>query len=342
MKKYTYILAAALTFVACAKEENKIDEPIVEPSTNIEVEEPAQEVHELFVSIEDIVDADTKAAISVLDGSFTWTTGDHIAVKTSTNDVYDFTATADGAAVRFTYTGSMNGTPVEVKYPYTADFSDTAIPTALASLTGALGASAIRLAGTITDNSVTLTHQHAFMKVSFTNVPMFANAVVFDGNVNDVTVSGISLGSRGEVTAYIPVDASTTSYTVYVKDDNDNTILSKSTTKAKTFTAGTIKNMKPVDVDGHVFVFNDNNKVNQARFFATDGTTIDYGTNSYITLNVLSDGNTKWCILPTSNSWTETGDPVCLQVFKGDDYVSATDAIWLYRDFTFDTTEIVL
>lgn len=330
MKKYIYILAAVAALASCAKEASINDDLA---ATN------GSDIHELFVSIPDLVDADTKAAISSTDGTFTWTAGDAIAVKTTTGDVYQFTAETGGSqSARFTYTGTMNGTPAEVKYPYTADFSDTALPTEIASLTGALGADAIRMSGTISDNAVTLSHQNALLKVTFTNVPTFANKVVFDGDVNDVTVSGISLGSRGTVVAYIPVDASTTTFTVSVQDNNSHNIATKSTTSAKSFTAGTIKNMKPVDVDGHIFVFNDNDKVDEARFFATDGSTIDWETKSFLTLNVLSDGTTKWCILPTL-SWSKTGDPVCLQVFKNGTYVSASDAVWLYRDFTFDTTE---
>jgi len=330
MKKYIYILAAVAALASCAKEASINDDLA---ATN------GSDIHELFVSIPDLVDADTKAAISSTDGTFTWTAGDAIAVKTTTGDVYQFTAETGGSqSARFTYTGTMNGTPADVKYPYTADFSDTALPTEIASLTGALGADAIRMSGTISDNAVTLSHQNALLKVTFTNVPTFANKVVFDGDVNDVTVSGISLGSRGTVVAYIPVDASTTTFTVSVQDDNSHYIATKSTTSAKSFTAGTIKNMKPVDVDGHIFVFNDDDKVDEARFFATDGSTINYGTYSYLTLNVLSDGTTKWCILPTSNSWSETGDPVCLQVWKNDAYVSSSECVYLYRDFTFDTS----
>ncbi len=330
MKKILYFLPLLAFLTACDKE------ALVNEDVNNETN---GEVHELFVSIADMADADTKAAISSTDGTFTWTAGDAIAVKTSTNDVYQFTAQTGGSAsARFTYTGAMNGTPAQVKYPYTADFSNTALPTEIASLTGALAAGAIRMSGTISENSVTLSHTNALMKVKFTNVPTFASKIVFDGDVNDVTISGISLGSRGNVVAYIPVDAATTSFTVTLKDDNNNTIATKSTT-SKSFTAGTIKNMKAVDVEGWVFTFDDAyDYADQAKFFSSSGwsdSEPNYSNEKDLTLNTLSDGTTKWCILEANGSWIQSGYFVCLQIFKGGSYMTATKGLCLKRDFDF-------
>lgn len=332
MKKYIYIFAALAAIVSCAKE-NTVNE---EETLNTDSK---SDVHELFVTIADLADADTKAEIAVADGSFTWTVGDAIAVKTTTNDIYKFTAETGGtASARFTYTGEMNGTPAYVKYPYTADFSDTDLPTSISGLTAALTADNIRMEGTISDNTVTLSHQNALLKVTFTNVPTFADHLVFDGDVNDVTISGISLGSRGTVTAFIPVDASTTTFTVRVEDDKNNPIVSKATT-SKTFTAGTLKKMSSVDVEGWVFTFDDaNNYADQAKFFSSSGWSSsepDYSKEKDLTLNTLSDGTTKWCILEANGSWIQSGYFVCLQIFKDSSFQTVTKGLCLKRDFDF-------
>ena len=345
MKKYAYILASALAFAACNKEGNEVNNPIADPATNNNVEVTDPQVHELFVSIQEVVDADTKAAITEGTGAFTWAEGDHIAVKTTTNDVYQFTAASGGASVRFTYTGEMNGTPQEVKYPYTADFSDTALPTEIASLTGALGADAIRLAGTVSENSVFLAHQHAFMRVTFNDVPTFASSIVFDGNVNDVTISFTPLGSKGQVVAYIPVAATTTSYSVSLKDNssNHNIIIQRSST-GKSFTAGRLKNMRAVKVgnivtltdnsgwtssaDPNLYVFNDTNN-----FIAKPGNAYPYK------LNRLDDG-TLYVVMPyLEASWTSYGNNVKLK-FQTDPYIgehtSQTDCYAIYRDLDIE------
>lgn len=336
MKKYIYIFAAFAAIISCSKEAL-----IDDTTTSIE----GQEVHELFVSISDIVDAETKASINETDGKFTWAAGDFVAVKTTTNDIYKFTAASSGNSVRFTYTGTMNGTPAYVKYPYTADFSDTDLPTAIGSLTGALDAANIRMEGAVAANSVTLTHQNALMRVTFTNVPTFANSLVFDGDVNDVTISGISLGSKGSVVAYIPVDDATTSFTVSLMDTNNNVIVERSTS-AKTFTAGTLKNMAATNL-GSCFMFTGSNKANVVKVKCTQklADTDSYGSNNYTwTANALANGD-KYIVLPDPLVWTwleEDIDAVRVDVYNGvgdendgrGTWVAATDNLYL-RDITF-------
>ena len=254
MKKYIYVFAAFAAIVSCSKENTVNEENNLDANSK-------KDVHELFVTISDLTDADTKATIAEADGTFTWTAGDAIAVKTTTNDVYEFTAETGGSAsARFTYTGEMNGTPAYVKYPYTADFSDTALPTSISGLTTALTAANIRMEGTITDNAVTLTHQNALLKVSFTNVPTFASKVSFvstaTGYEQNITVSGISLGSKGNVVAYIPVKPGSYSFSVNLIDSADNTMISKTTASAKTFTAGTLKKMTAIPLGTLVMMSN--------------------------------------------------------------------------------------
>ena len=184
--------------------------------------------------------------------------------------------------------------------------------------------------GTISNNAVTLSYVGAFLKLRFTNAPTFASKIVFDGDVSDVTVSGISLSERGEIVAYLPVDADNKAYTVSLTDDNDNVILTRSTT-GKEFTAGTLKKMKPLDIPGTVFIFNDEHGVDEARFFKhTDQDNIDWNTNEYIQLNNLGSGTQKWCIL-SGVDWFMA----CLQMWANGSHVTATDGIFLYRDFTF-------
>nr|MCR5019357.1 hypothetical protein [Bacteroidales bacterium] len=126
-------------------------------------------------------------------------------------------------------------------------------------------------------------------------------------------------------------------FTFKLLDNNDNIIIEKHKNSV-TLENGKYYTTPTISVDGTVFIFDDDDKVDQAKFFKTNGTTIDYTKGSVIDLNALEDG-TKWCILPTSNDWSKKGQPVCLQVFKGGNFVSSTEAVWLYRNFSFDTTE---
>ena len=186
------------------------------------------------------------------------------------------------------------------------------------------------MTGTISNNAVNLTYPNAFLKLTFGNVPAFANKLVFDGDVNDVTVS-LSLSERGDVVAYIPVAPTTTSFTVSIEDDNNNVIYTKSTSN-KAFAAGNLKKLKPLYVNGIVFTFNDSlNQVDEARFFKSTGDATEWGTKEYITLNLLSGGVVKWCILPDNLGWYMA----CLQMFKNGGYINSTDCIYLYRDFSF-------
>ena len=330
MKKTLFFLAGILAIAACTKEQEPDSAEVLESVVD---EGP---VHELFVSISDLTDEDAllpdselKAAISEVDGSFTWTAGDEIAVKNSDNTVYKFVATGSGKSTRFTYTGNMTGTPTSVVFPYTSD-ATTSLPISLTGPKACLAAEGIRMTGTISNNAVTLSYPYAFLKLSFGNVPAFASKLVFDGNVNDVTVS-LSLSERGDVVAYIPVAPSTTSFTVSIEDDNNNVIYTKSTS-GKTFAAGNLKKLKPLNVNGIVFTFNDSgNRVDEARFFKiSEGTTV-WSDYKYISLSELSTGGVKWCILPNDEGW----EAVCLQMWKSGSYITATDYIFLDREFSF-------
>ena len=346
MKRFFLILAAIAALVSCSKEGVAEEDATLTPKEG-------DDVHELFVSIADLTDADTKATISSADGSFTWTSGDQIAVKTTTNDVYCFTASGNGNSVRFTYTGSMNGTPKEVKFPYTADFSDTALPTEITGLDGGLGATGIRMEGTVVSNAVTMHHTNALLKVSFTNVPTFANKIVFDGDVNDVTITFTPLVSKGTISAYIPVDESTTAFTVSLIDNStdENTIFQKSTT-SKSFTAGTIKNMAPLTV-GHIITIN-RGTWDYTYLQIWNGTY--NGTNSYefrlatsggeypYRLNVLSSTVYYVVIDPSihlnksSAVWISEGLDIGVSFQKTSgsaEYRSYTNCVYLCRDIEF-------
>lgn len=333
MKKYIYIFAALAAIVSCAKE-NTVNE---EETLNTDSK---SDVHELFVTIADLADADTKAEIAVADGSFTWTVGDAIAVKTTTNNIYEFTAETGGtASARFTYTGEMNGTPAYVKYPYTADFSDTDLPTAISGLTAALTADNIRMEGTITDNAVTLTHQNALLKVTFTNVPTFASKVSFvstaSGYEQTITVSGVSLGSKGDVVAYIPVKPGSYAFTVSLIDSADNTMISKTTASAKTFTAGTLKKMTSVPLGTLVMMSNAGgsyggfSKMKVYNWWEGGS----HNLTSPLAQITISETVYGYYFLPADLS---VGKEVNIKVENGDDSSKSTQTVvYNLRDFTF-------
>ena len=342
MKKYTIILAALFAFVACSKEVT-VDEPSSDST-------PANgEVHELFVALPSLSDVDTKASINVANGKFSWKAGDAIAVTTSSSVVYEFTAAADGAdgeAVRFTYSGPMNGTPATITYPYRADGNSTALPTEIPSLTGALSAAYIRLHGTVTDNSATLEYENAFLKVTFTNVPTFARSIFFDGTADDVTISGISLAEKGDVVAYIPVSASNTGFTVSIRDKNSNIITAKATSSAKSFTNGTIKNMKPVPV-GKVITINDDASKGwgELAIWQASNSSNNYRfktVQSYpAKLNELDDGVYYAVINLHESGFAWAVDGVDLAVSYEESYGGSgcsTSKVFLDRDLVFSST----
>ncbi len=261
MKKIYIVLFGIITLLSCSKEintpetiqgDNTIDNPVT---------------YELFATISDV----TKAEIDESTGAFTWDTwdvgdsGDEIAVKTNTGKVYKFKAAEinEKGVARFVYTGTaaIDGTPTSAVYPYTED-ATCSLPTALNGLTAALG-DGIRLTGKIAEGkSITFSHANALLKVNFNYVPTKAKKISFDGNVNDVVVSGISLTSLGSVSAYIPVDTTTTSFTVSILDSSDNLIFEKKSSTGKSFTAGTLKTLKSVDLPTDVYtIVGDNTTV---------------------------------------------------------------------------------
>ena len=331
MKKYTCIFAAALAFAACTKEANQIDEPIAEPANS--------EVHELFVSLPEITDDETKASINVADGKFSWAAGDQIAVVTSTSDVYAFTASADGASVRFTYTGEMNGTPETIKYPYKSDGTSTDLPTSISGLTGALESDNIRLTGTVTSNSATLSYENAFLKVTFTNVPTFASKISFSsvdsGYEQNITVSGITLADKGSVVAYFPVKAGSYSFTVSLIDSEDHTMFSQATTSAKTLVAGSLKKLASLPMGTLIMMSNSGSSYGGFSKMKVynwwDGGS--HNLTDPLTQITISGTKYGYYFLPASLA---VGKEVNIKVENGDDSGNNTQTVvYNLRDITF-------
>ena len=307
---------------------------------NTDVTTPSNsETHELFVSLPKLIDAETKATIAEADGSFSWTAGDFIAVKTSTNDVYKFTAAGDGNSVRFTYTGEMNGTPTTVVYPYTDDATVADLPAEITSLTGALGEDGIRLSGTVSDNAVSMDYENAFLKVSFSNVPTFASKVKFEctasGYAQTVVVSGISLSTKGSVVAYIPVQSGEYSFTVSLIDNANNTMISKSTSSAKSFTAGTLKKMANTPLGTLVMMSNTGSSYGgfsnmKVYNWWTGGSHNVTEPLAQITISETAYG---YYFLPASLG---AGEEVNIKVENGSDASQNTQTVvYNLRDFTF-------
>jgi len=350
MKKYIYILAASAVVLACSKE-SVTEEPA-------EIETPG-EVHELFVSLPEMTDPDTKAAISTTDGKFTWTAGDAIAVKTSTNHTYKFIAASNSSsgssnAVRFTYTGAMDGTPATIYYPWkdTTPHYEDQLPTSIDALDGALSEDYIRLSGTVSNNSATLSYTNAFLKVKFTNVPTFASKVKFEslasGYEQTVLVSGISLSSKGTVEAYIPVKAGNYKFSVYLVDTADNYMFGRTTTK--TLTAGSLLKMASTEL-GHVLTIDPNGWQDKNKYlyiWQSDNTSNNYKFRIYdeggaypYQLNILNDHafyvilDPKRHLNSSNNEWLSEGLGIGVAFQMGNSGNSSeTPRVFLYRDIT--------
>ena len=348
MKKAFYIFVAALSTIACTKEWPWADntKPFVGKSDK-------DGCYELFISIDGLTDdngnsageaIETKAAIDDATGNFTWTAGDVVDVITDEGGVkhiYQFSAAESGATARFIYNNAdFVGTPVRIEYPSTNSLTPSGIPTSITGNAGALASANLRLTGdTFDGNNVTLHHNNALVRLEFHDVPTFANVLYFDGDVNDVTVTFTPLASRGKLVVYVPVAPATKSFTAYLKDSNNNVITSKATTTDKSFTAGALKVMASVDVEGWVFKLTDAGSVNQLRFCKryNDVTYDEEGARYNSALNTLSDGTTKWAILPSdAGNWVGANWPIAVKALNSGSEVSHTDCVYLCRDFVFD------
>ena len=235
----------------------------------------------------------------------------------------------------------MTGNPQNVVYPYTADASVT-LPSEISTPKGGLAPEGIRLAGTVSNNAVTLAYESAFLKLTFKNVPVFADRIFFDGNAGDVTVSGISLSERGDVVAYLPVDPLNTGFTVSLQDDNGNTILSRSTS-GKTFTAGTLKKMQELTVDGIILAFTDQRTGDEAiKYLKLIKRVDDNDWGDNIWTELLSTGSgLKYYILPTSGyDWIGNYYQVRIELYKSDTSAGAQVVTpnFLLRDMNFTIT----
>ena len=327
MKKLFYFLAiAAAVAVSCTKEATTPNEDVVENVGKVT----------LFATLPEFVDA-TKAGVAP-DGVFSWAVGDVIDVryeKSGAEDLYyEFSCTKDDG--EFTYDGTIaDGYQLGSVAYYPHEYRGAAANQSFGSIDDA--AKGFQMSATISNGVISFVHDNALMKVTVNNVPSFAKQLVVGSAKVNLSLSS----AADELIVYVPVaPASAAKLKVEVLDGTGsgaNAIISKTTQNSVAIDAAAIYPLPSLTI-GTVFVFNDDGKVDQAKFFKTNGTTIDYTKGSVINLNALEDG-TKWCILPTSNDWSKKGQPVCLQVFKDGNFVSSTDAVWLYRNFSFDTTE---
>ena len=335
MKKIVFIVASlALVLVCSCKKDLEITTE--QPSNN--------SGYELVVSIADYTDAETKASINSASGAFAWDANDKISVTNGT-DVYEFTYAGDvDGKARFTTTATVSGTLTKAFYPYENSVTPKALPTEINGLEGALSAENIRLEGDIVDNQVTLAHSNALLKVTFTNVPTFASAIKFYEEAgNTVTVSFDKLSEKGPVTAFIPVNVGTANFTAQLLDDAGNVIISKYAT-GKTFSAGTLKKMKALEV-GHVITMTDENSIENAQIHTWDssshgatfkkGNTYPYKLNEYPGYS--GAGNKYYVVFNTIDfSWAGEGAFVGVQ-FSDENWnnKTQTDGVYLYRDIDF-------
>lgn len=350
MKKLVYIAAAFAAILACSKESQEPQGPQDTNSDNTpeEVVDESKTVHELFVSLPDFTDAETKAIIDDATGSFSWTVGDKIAVVDDQNNVYPFVASESAQSVRFTYVGSIAGSLKSIYYPYIEEspYYITEMPTNLDSETAVLTSSNIRMSGTIEGNSATLSHNHAFVRLKFENVPSFATKIQLYESGNE-TPTEVTLTGTGAVTAYLPVHDGTQAITASLLDDNDNVIIQKyhNFGEEKAFVKGSIKNMKALTV-GHVFTFkNDAGWVaptvsiwNGSESFGFKSVASEPTAEYPWKLNLLGN-NTYYIVINDDvknvNNHVFANDLYLGVWFGNDSSGSLTDCVYVYRDIDF-------
>lgn len=193
MKKYLFIFAAVALFASCSKE-------LQNDKVNNVPEQPGLVTVSFDAVVEDIVDAETKAAIST-SGDFSWTDGDVIAVQLEDDTFAPFTyssstkkftaslskAIKDGGVAYYPSTIAISGTPGSVALP--------------ASYTAAAAASGFPMIASVSLGATTLsfTHLGGILSLRASHVPADATKLVL--TVPGVGVTGTFAVGSGKISA---------------------------------------------------------------------------------------------------------------------------------------------
>ena len=207
MKKIIFVIAALALLVSCNKEQP------INIDNNGFTPEPGTVIS--FSASLPVFDGETKA---FADGSFVWKDGDKIAVPVSDGYV-DFTYSGTGNDFTFTASGEtfVNGTAF---YPSSTkpegDYSTT-----FTTIDAARAGFKMTAPYTAGATSLTFTHQSSIVKLSFTNVPNFANKVIVNDGAKDVaTINLDSVSSSMDVWVPLTPDGSKT-YTFKLQENNN-------------------------------------------------------------------------------------------------------------------------
>lgn len=332
MKKYFYIIPAALIAIAACNKEADVH------GQNDNSSETPKTGYVIHASIDGL----TKAAVAEADGKFTWNKDDEFIVKGDDNNLYTFKASADGASVDFvceTAPSTVSFAGQTARFP--ADRYDSAsnsmrMYNSFASPKEAL-TKGLYLAATIAnDGTATFTNSlTGMLKVTFNNVPSFADNVLFELASRSTTVS-LSGEAGDDVVVYCPAYYPGGALTVSLRDAAGNTIMQKSTTVPAI--SNKLYALMPLTVNNYIAFENSNNTTHRLGLGIRD-----YDGNwvgSWATFDMNSCNGLKYYILPDEYANAEAIQVELRQNDGGEDYAkSKADYIIPIRSITFDVSD---
>ena len=347
MKKIVYILSTALlALAACNKEADSQKQNDIAPGAT-------KTGYVLHASISDLA---TKAEIAEATGAVTFNENDSFIIQGDDNNWYTFTTSQSGASVDFVCPdapSTVSFVGKEANYP--ADkFSTTSnsfnMPTEYASPKDALK-NGIFMSGKVSSEG-TLLFSHTLagmLKVTFNNVPEFADNVYFEKGTAPLLKTEVSLaGESGDnVVVYCPIYYQAGNLTVSLRDADDNVILQKSTT-VPSGQQGKLYALKPLTV-GWIMTFNGaesdehwtqlklhvwNAAEGSTQNFDIKSEALDAGIAYPWKLNKLS--NSYYAVLSSElGDWITEGTGVGLKLEGLESWSVETDHFYLYRNGTF-------
>lgn len=248
MKKYLFIFAAVALFASCSKE-------LQNDKINNVPEQQGLVTVSFDAVVEDIVDADTKAAVST-SGVFSWTNGDVIAVQLEDDTFANFTyssstgkftaslskAIKDGGVAYYPSTIAINGTPGSVALPasYTAAAATSGFPMIASVSLGATTLSFTHLGGILSLRASHVPADATKLVLTVPSVGITGTFAVSSDNISagasassvTLTFSAGSFGtSATEFFIPVPVTTFTSGFTMEFKNASDETLYTKSTAR---------------------------------------------------------------------------------------------------------------
>ena len=245
MKKYSYIIAAALLSLAACNKEADIQTP------NDNAPDAPKTGYVIRASMSDF--ATTKAEIAEDDGKVTFNANDKFIIKGNDDNWYTFVTSESGASVDFvcpdakstvSFVNCTARYPAEKFQPSSNSFN---LPTAYSSPKAALKDGLFMDATIDSEGKAQFGHHlMGMVKITLNAVPAYADNVYFE-NGSRVTTISLDGASGDNVVVYCPIFWQAGALSVSLRDASNNVIMKKSTTVPYN-QAGKLYALKPLAI----------------------------------------------------------------------------------------------